>query len=103
MCGVDETHRVSLSGFFYVMSGDDDGLVSILCDLNQMGPNALTKQRIHSDCWLVENEKFRIVHQSNSERYSSLLSTTGKNKCVCKKKEFEGREGKVRTEWSPRT
>lgn len=35
----------------------------------------LSQKRIHTHCWLIENQQFWIVHQSNGERYSSLLAT----------------------------
>ena len=36
----------------------------------------LSEQGIHADRRLVQDQKFRVVHQSHGEGYSSLLSTT---------------------------
>lgn len=71
-------HRVCLSSLFDVMRGDDDGLVAVLRDLDEMIPYALSQQRIHTHCRLVEDEELGVMHQGHGEGDPPLLSTARK-------------------------
>lgn len=72
---------MSLSRLLDVMSGDNDGLIAILSDLNQMVPYTLSKQGIHTNSWFIQNQQFWVMHECYCERHSSLLTTTAdKNK-----------------------
>lgn len=51
-----QPYRVRLSGFFDIMCCDDDGLLSSFCDMNEMVPYTLSKERINANgrLWRVE-------------------------------------------------
>ena len=49
------------------MGGDDDGGGGGARDLDQVSPDGLSQQRIHSDCRLVENEEFRLLEQCHGQ------------------------------------
>lgn len=68
-------HRMCLSSFLNVMCCDDDCLLSGLGDVHQVVPYALSEKRIDADRWLIENQQFWIVHQSDGERHATLLAT----------------------------
>lgn len=70
-----QPYRVRLSGFFDIMCRDDDGLLASFCDMNQMIPYTLSEKWIDANCRLVENQKLRIVHECDSERNTTLLTT----------------------------
>jgi len=65
-----------LSRLFNIMCRDDDRLLARLCDVHQMVPDALTQQWIHAHSGLIQDQQFRIVHQSHSKAHTTLLTTT---------------------------
>ena len=49
------------------MGGDDYGGGGGARDLDQVSPDGLSQQRIHSNCRLIEYEKFGLLQQSHGE------------------------------------
>ena len=62
-----KSYPVSLSGLLDIVGGDDDGGGCGAGYLDEVSPDGLSQQGIHPHCGLVQNEKLRLLEQSNRE------------------------------------
>ena len=44
-----------LSGLLHIVGGDDDGGGGGPGDLGEVSPDGLSQERIHSNCWLIQD------------------------------------------------
>ena len=69
-----KTHHVCPSGLLDVVGGDDDSLAFGLGQGLQVLPHLLAKNRVHSNCGLVQDHEFRSMQEGNSKTDSPLLT-----------------------------
>ena len=56
------------------MRRDDDGRLAVLCDLDEMVPDGLSEDRVDADCWLVEDQQFRVGQERRGQGDATLLT-----------------------------
>ena len=65
------------------MGGDDDGGGCGAGYLDEVSPDGLSQQGIHPHCGLVQNEKLRLLEQSNREAGSPGNISNILSPCYC--------------------